>query len=165
MQPHLVELLQNNNSPSTAAQADAKDLMSKPLQKLESKSEEIQSILASLKELEEERNGLDKTIEEYSLILSPIRRIPSELLQEIFYYCLPDHRNPVMSFKEAPMLLAIICRSWRSIVLSSPRIWARLHIPLLLYNGHPDSKMMLERRHLVDTWLSRSGTCSLSISL
>ncbi|KAF8886246.1 hypothetical protein CPB84DRAFT_1548512 [Gymnopilus junonius] len=144
MQLHLASLLQNNDPPSTAAQVEVKDLMSRPLQKL-----------------------------------------------EIFYYCLPDHRNPVMSFKEAPMLLAIICRSWRSIVLSSPRIWARLHVQLLFYNSHPSSypvnywqplrpeddsaqkreteekhrRTMLGRRQLADIWLCRSGTCPLSISL
>ncbi|KAF8961828.1 hypothetical protein BDZ97DRAFT_1663533, partial [Flammula alnicola] len=62
--------------------------------------------------------------------LSPARSLPSDVLHEIFYHCLPTHRNLIISASEAPILLTHICGSWRCIALDSPRIWAKLYIPI-----------------------------------
>ncbi|KAJ7764308.1 hypothetical protein B0H16DRAFT_1526680, partial [Mycena metata] len=64
----------------------------------------------------------------YNALLSPIRRLPLDVMQEIFLACTSTHRNCVMSALEAPVLLGRICSSWRSIALSTPRLWARLHV-------------------------------------
>jgi len=102
------------------------------------------------------------------------------MLREIFHHCLPDDRNPILSANEAPILLTRICSIWRAIALTSPLIWARIHIALpgnpslsfgvlssaSITKRHLDfSKVMELRCQMVKDWLTRSGTCPLSISL
>ncbi|KAJ6544211.1 hypothetical protein B0H19DRAFT_1169962 [Mycena capillaripes] len=73
-----------------------------------------------------------------------------------------------MSAVEAPVLLGRICSSWRAISLSTPRLWAMLH--LVEPPGLPDAATLIEakraqRLEMAKTWLGRSGQCPLSISL
>ncbi|KAF8208294.1 hypothetical protein K438DRAFT_1813765 [Mycena galopus ATCC 62051] len=83
--------------------------------------------------------------------------------------CIPTHRNCVMSATEAPVILGRICSSWRTISLSTPRLWSRLHIvePTCPYSANPAlyETKVAQRLEVANTWLRRSGTCPLSISL
>ncbi|KDR83106.1 hypothetical protein GALMADRAFT_238930 [Galerina marginata CBS 339.88] len=189
---HFVRFLKNNDSPSEAVLTEVKDLILKPIRELEKKQEEIEHLVRILDDLKVECNVVKKCITEYSIILSPIRRIPSDILHEIFYHCLPTHRNPVMSVTEAPLLLTRICHPWRSIALSSHRIWSKLHVSISPYppayhdgpwgpgtwsstpsalvvgtqqNQDEHANVMRARIEHVGFWLSRSGSCPLSISI
>ncbi|KAJ7024842.1 hypothetical protein C8F04DRAFT_901392, partial [Mycena alexandri] len=51
----------------------------------------------------------------------PIPTLPVEVTTEVFFRCLPE--NPVLSGKLAPMLLGRICRQWRDVACSTPRLW------------------------------------------
>ncbi|KDR80436.1 hypothetical protein GALMADRAFT_1199674 [Galerina marginata CBS 339.88] len=190
MQPSLSKFLENNDSPPEGVLKEVRDLLSNPLQDLQSKDKELERLDKALKHLQKERDTIQESINEYATILSPIRRIPSDILHEIFYHCLSTHRNPIMSITEAPLLLTRICGPWRTMALSSHRIWSKLHIPLLPFSvvnysppPHPpgaDTSGMWESRResadkyartmrarcrLADIWLSRSGSCPLSISI
>ncbi|KDR83020.1 hypothetical protein GALMADRAFT_238778 [Galerina marginata CBS 339.88] len=189
MQPHLTKFLENNDIPPEGVLQEVKGLISKPLQEFKNKDEEIDGLNKTLNDLKAECQAIQESMRGYSIIISPIRRIPSDILHVIFYHCLPTHRNPVMSVTEAPLLLTRVCQTWRSIALSSHRIWSKIHISLLHYstdgyspvpyspgagmNGVGDGQRQAEkfartmraRCHLADVWLSRSGSCPLSISL
>ncbi|KAJ7252089.1 hypothetical protein B0H12DRAFT_623079 [Mycena haematopus] len=95
-------------------------------------------------------------------------RLPLDIIAEIFIACLPTHRNCVMSATEAPVILGRICSSWRTISLSTPRLWSRLHIvqPESLHwpNG-PYEARVAQRLEVGNAWLKRSGNLPLSISL
>ncbi|KAJ7732701.1 hypothetical protein B0H16DRAFT_1248183, partial [Mycena metata] len=82
-----------------------------------------------LRKLTDERERLATYVDSHAALISPVRRLPLDILQEIFIACFPTHRNCVMSATEAPVLLGRICSSWRDISLSRPRLWSRLHIP------------------------------------
>ncbi|KAF8961822.1 hypothetical protein BDZ97DRAFT_1663569, partial [Flammula alnicola] len=123
MEPHLVELLQNNEPLSEAITHEIMELLAEPSQELLETEAEIQRLEAQLEALKEKRLRLQTSIDAYAPILSPARRLPPDVLCEIFYHCLPTHRNPIMSASEAPVLLTRVCNSWRSIALSFPHIW------------------------------------------
>ncbi|KAF8210556.1 hypothetical protein K438DRAFT_1570262, partial [Mycena galopus ATCC 62051] len=55
-------------------------------------------------------------------LISSIRRLPLQVIQEIFIACLPTHRNCVMSASEAPIQLGRICSSWRALAFSTPQL-------------------------------------------
>ncbi|KDR80437.1 hypothetical protein GALMADRAFT_277604 [Galerina marginata CBS 339.88] len=190
MQLSLSKFLENNDSPPEGVLKEVRDLLSNPLQDLQSKDKELERLDKTLKHLQKERDIIQESINEYATILSPIRRIPSDILHEIFYHCLSTHRNPIMSITEAPLLLTRICGPWRTMALSSNRIWSKLHIPLLPFSvvnysppPHPPgadtsgswesqrksadkyARTMRARCRLADIWLSRSGSCPLSISI
>jgi len=183
LKAEFVALLQNNDIPSESAIREVTESLKAPLNKLREIDIEIHRLCELVENLKIKRQSIQKIIDDHNVILSPVRRLPVDALHEIFFQCLPTHRNPIMESSEAPVLLTRICSSWRAIALSSPRIWSRIHIPLpgdprfsREYGLITDETTLNTRRQLfagvlqrrcdvVRRWLSRSGTCPLSISI
>ncbi|KAJ6466428.1 hypothetical protein C8R45DRAFT_488794 [Mycena sanguinolenta] len=95
-------------------------------------------------------------------LISPMRRLPQDVLLEIFSSCLPSEHNALIDPSEAPLLLGRICRHWRDVAYSAPILWSSIHIPSLDY---APLHILLELERKVAMWLGRSATCPLSISL
>ncbi|KAF8886244.1 hypothetical protein CPB84DRAFT_1787769 [Gymnopilus junonius] len=185
MEPRLVHLLNVNEPPSESDIHEMEDLLPTPLLELSEIDKEISSIENRLKTLKERREEVQRSVDDYRRILSPIRRLPNDILHEIFLHCLPQNRNPIMTSSEAPLLLSRVSSKWRSVAHSSPRLWAQLHITFCdnhsIVNSSPGwprgeenlNKQLekrvyavLERRcEAVKEWLMRSGSCPLSISI
>ncbi|KAF8891936.1 hypothetical protein CPB84DRAFT_1368311 [Gymnopilus junonius] len=189
MRSHFAQLLTNNDPPTDVVLAEVNELISGPKAQIEAKAAEILRLKKKLEELQKERDGIQQSMEKYNTILSPIRRIPPDILEHIFYLCFPTNHNPVMSVTEAPLILIRICRLWRSTALSSHGLWAKLHVALPPYPLFDDDRyfpyhgaamrsedeletdkrryaeVVEARRQLMDLWLSRSGTHPLSLSL
>ncbi|KDR83126.1 hypothetical protein GALMADRAFT_57218, partial [Galerina marginata CBS 339.88] len=168
MEPNLTDLSTNNDPPSEAIIREVKKRLLTPLHELAEITSEIAQLQDRLKYLTERGDTVQKSIDQYNVILSPVRRLPTDVLHEIFYLCLPTQRNPIMRASDAPMLLTRICRPWRSLALASPRLWARLHITFCDYyrtfRARAEKTLQL-RCEVVKEWLGRSGACPLSISL
>ncbi|KAJ7367363.1 hypothetical protein DFH08DRAFT_190900 [Mycena albidolilacea] len=79
---------------------------------------------------------------------------------EKYFFCLPSEHNALIDPAEAPLVLGHICRHWRTIVYSTPMLWSSIHIPS---DVPPSVRPRLERA--VETWLGRSASCALSISV
>ncbi|KAF7357955.1 Tetratricopeptide repeat family [Mycena venus] len=143
-------------------------LLIEPSQRLKNLDDEIAVIRKALDKLSEERDALSAYVEGHRALMAPIRRLPLDILEEIFVACLPSHRNCVMSAEEAPVILGRICSSWRTISLATPRLWSRLHI-VEPRSPEPSNPLHMSRRLLrlevANSWLRRSGECPLSISL
>ncbi|KAF8903869.1 hypothetical protein CPB84DRAFT_1773585 [Gymnopilus junonius] len=185
MKTPVAHLLRNNDPLCDTAIQEVKELLKIPLGELDEIDKQILDLQAQVKSLEERRDEIQKCVDKYHLLLSPIRRLPDDALHEIFYHCLSTHRNPIISSSEAPVLLTHVCRKWRAIALSSPRLWSQLHITFsdaYRANLRPRdlegaseaevkelrarARVVLHNRcTIVETWLRRSGSCPLSISV
>ena len=173
--PHFANLSENNEPLSDAILQEVSELCAIA-------RNDLLQIDAEIQQLQEKRAVIQKSIDSYITILSSIRRLPTDILREIFSHCLDSTRNHIMSAAEAPMLLTHVCSLWRSVALTSPDMWAKLHIPL---PGDPRilsrldslsdeamepfhrtfSKIMRRRCRAVKEWLDRSGSCFLSLSI
>jgi len=181
--PECIDLLRNNDIPLESTIREVKESLKAPLILLQEIEIEIQRLCELVETMKVKREAIQKRIDDHNIILSPVRRVPQDVLHEIFFHCLPTHRNPIMTSSESPVLLTRICRSWRAIALSSPRIWSKIHVPFpgdpgfstgygiitdetSLINRHQRYTGLLQLRcDVVREWLSRSGTCPLSISM
>ncbi|KAF7376643.1 hypothetical protein MSAN_00081100 [Mycena sanguinolenta] len=163
--------LGTNYCPRDAEAAQIKAFLVEPCLRLKNLDGEIAVLRQTLDKLAEERDNLKAYVEAHKALISPIRRLPLDILGAIFTACLPTHRNCVMSAQEAPVILGWICSSWRSISLSMPKLWSRLHIveptpsDLVPESSEDYSAKVAQRLEVADAWLRRSGTCPLSISL
>ncbi|KAK0444735.1 hypothetical protein EV421DRAFT_1799307 [Armillaria borealis] len=85
-------------------------------------------------------------------ISAPIRRLPRDILLEIFSLCHPglDHK-PRLATRDYPWTLGHICHWWRDIVHSSPTLWS---VVILYPPYNPET---------VETLLQRSGNVPLSV--
>ncbi|KAJ6526957.1 hypothetical protein DFH09DRAFT_1187206 [Mycena vulgaris] len=161
--------LGTNYCPKDDEVAEIKTFLIEPSLRLKRLEDEIADMHTAIDKLKAERDGLSAYVEAHMALISPVRRLPLDLIQEIFVACIPTHRNCVMSAHEPPVLLGRICSFWRAISLSTPRLWARLHIvePMRPYNMLPTrfEEKFTQRLETTKMWLSRSGQCPLSISL
>ncbi|KAF8900887.1 hypothetical protein CPB84DRAFT_1680202, partial [Gymnopilus junonius] len=162
MQPHLMS---TNDPPSEESMREIRALMAPSLREIAQTRLQIASLEAQLRTLKEHCTALEAPLHEYRAILSPIRRLPNDVLCEIFYHCLPTHRNSILRADEAPLLLTRISNRWRSLALSSPRLWAQLYISFFDLQRKKTFEVLTQRAEVVKDWLGRSGTCPLSISI
>jgi hypothetical protein len=98
-----------------------------------------------------EQQKLEVSLNEHRSIVAPIRRIPSEMLCEIFLYCLED-RSDYRAVEKAPFQLSFVCNKWRRVVISTPQLWSYIFIrrgPIVM--------------EILQTWLLRSGTSPLTL--
>ncbi|KAJ7689550.1 hypothetical protein B0H17DRAFT_1011967 [Mycena rosella] len=161
--------LGTNYCPEDEEIAEIQTLLAEPLLQLSHLDDEIAKLQAALGDLTQERARLRAYVDAHRALISPVRRLPLDIIQEIFVACIPTHRNCAMSAMDAPVILGRICSSWRAISLSTPRLWSRLHIvePTCPYNSAIAvfEEKLEQRLQTTTAWLGRSGQCPLSISL
>jgi hypothetical protein len=69
-------------------------------------------------------------------ILHPLRRIPPEILLQIFHECVAEEvedlrsQLPFSTVIQLPMVLAGVCTQWRRTVLQNPRLWNYICYPI-----------------------------------
>ncbi|KAJ7646493.1 hypothetical protein FB45DRAFT_732704 [Roridomyces roridus] len=103
---------------------------------------------------------LVRFIQDHKLILAPIRRLPTELLAEIFkvaareasaWGCLPG-RLP-------PRTLIRVCRRWADVALGTPSLWSRAYLNLDDMGVREEAVTMTQLLH------QRSGNTPLTIRI
>jgi F-box-like len=120
--------------PTPSSLADARRFLDKTAtsradldRKIEAAEAQLAQIVAdsrcTIKQLQRERETLDEKISRALAYMSPIRRLPSELLRHIF----------MMNFDEHPCcawILSSVCSQWRRMALSMPKLWSKVWHPL-----------------------------------
>lgn len=98
--------------------------------------DEITRVRATLSALEAYRSTLCTTLAHQQASLSSIRRLPPEILGEIFLFASAGSAIECAPRSEAnqdntPMLLCQICSYWRTVAVSVPRLWSNIRLNLL----------------------------------
>ncbi|KZP14985.1 hypothetical protein FIBSPDRAFT_751003, partial [Athelia psychrophila] len=83
--------------------------------------EELSQMRVAFQRLQEKRQALQDYAEAHRGFVSPLRRLPAEILSQIFIQALPAHSN--MSPHDAPLLLERVCKRWKDITRSTPTLW------------------------------------------
>lgn len=156
MNSPFAHLLDTNHVPDDRERDAINTFLSDPLIELLRLDDEI----AKYNGLLAKREELSQIISSHRALLSPARRLPPELVKEIFLFCLPEQRKAAMSSSEAPVLLGRICSAWRHISLTTPQLWSSIHI---VVPNHRDKTR--RRAQGVQTWLAQAGLLPLSISI
>src|SRR6266567_1824349 len=134
--PDLALKIETNYVPTEEEVAHIKDfILPAPTAKLAELDIEIARVQELYSSLREQRQDLLTEIEGYQSLISPARRLPVDILQEIFIHTLPTTHNALMDPFECPTLLTRVCSGWRSIALSNPHLWSTIHIPIPLIAG------------------------------
>lgn len=125
----------------------------------------IQSIDDQLNHLEAlrtrllaERSHAAAELAKYRSFIAPIRRLPNEILSEIFSFACTVMSDSIDVVDGAPWVFSRVCSLWRSICLSSPRLWSTIIIV-------PTSST---RRHVADilgSYLNHSRELLLNLYL
>lgn len=102
------------------------------------------------------------------LIMNPVRRVPTEILCDIFYLFVnedlesaQDRTITVDVFNYMPWKVAQVSRAWRSVALSFPRLWSIVHI----FVDETDLNASRKWGFLLGLQLQRSALHPLSVSI
>ncbi|KAJ7022138.1 hypothetical protein C8F04DRAFT_1012626 [Mycena alexandri] len=104
--------------------------------------------------LSQRRADLEESLKTAQAIRSPMRRLPPEILGEIFTFAGLD--AGFLTFDSAPWLLTRICRHWSAVCLATPKLWSTL--VLNLDGPEPPGMVALTKLHL-----QRSANVPLSV--
>lgn len=109
----------------------------------------ISSIDSKMSALVKERADLEAKLETAVRLQSPILRLPTEILSNIFTIgVLVTDDNPIM----VPTLM-LVCRYWAEVALNTPVLWAKISVS-------PHDSLEKARRRLM-----RSKSCPLDITI
>ncbi|KAF5353712.1 hypothetical protein D9758_008678 [Tetrapyrgos nigripes] len=103
-------------------------------------------------------------------VLAPIKRVPQEIMAEIFLryiesgpHCFSSNMRNARLYDMSPsaVFLSQICSRWRGIVHGDPRLWSRLHLRF-------DIASYLQKvppKKVIVSWLQRSGSLPIHFSI
>ncbi|KAL1673831.1 hypothetical protein EV122DRAFT_254909 [Schizophyllum commune] len=120
----------------------------KEAEAIKRKAEQLQKIDLELAEqfasLQADRNAIQSQIAVHRALVSSYRRIPAEILLEIFTLALPDDwhkRQAMLGTRQRVLDFAAVCTSWRTVAHTMmPRLWTDLRIDNRTFRGmkrHP----------------------------
>lgn len=100
----------------------------------------------------------------------PIVQAPEDVLRIIFDFCVPtnfDERDlsTRMGAKHVSIVLSHVCRSWRTITMSAPRLWSFIHILVDPYIGHDARRQGRWVHTALAVWLNRSRSHPLTLHI
>lgn len=150
--PHIIG---SNEPPSEVDMVNIRETIRMSDVEIAQLGKDISQVEIALSQMKQQHYLLREHRKAHKALLSPVRRLPAELLADIFFMCLPESPDPNLRI---PLLLGQICQRWRAIALSAGRLWSS--IDLFLKMKRPDSQAAQ-----VKSWLSRSAGCGLFIKL
>ncbi|KAJ7452910.1 hypothetical protein FB451DRAFT_1521054 [Mycena latifolia] len=148
------DLLYTNVVPLEDQCQAIRDFAIAPMTELGELNDEIVQLQAMLDQLIRNRDDLSEFIESHLALVSPARKLPHDILREIFTVCLPEDKYAIMNRAQSQL-------DWRSLALSMPQLWASLHIAAPPEIPWVHLKTINEG---VKSWLAISGGLPLSIS-
>ncbi|KAJ7473998.1 hypothetical protein FB451DRAFT_1558270 [Mycena latifolia] len=140
---------------------------------------EIGRLQAQLDRMASERAALESYYELYRSLLSPIRRLPSEILVKIFTLFCPDPlptplrsiasilsapgQDPMAQFAQESLLtLSQVCARWHSICIGTPTFWTNIQLDSVLWSTPARTSKMMT---LLTNALERGGRSPLSLTV
>ncbi|KAJ7609101.1 hypothetical protein FB45DRAFT_375288 [Roridomyces roridus] len=153
-------LVKSNEAPGSAEAAFIRTVASDTGARLDFLDSEISRLQSRLDQLQAERMQLSDYHSHNTSILSPLRRMPPEVLVQIFLWTLPslqERSGGVFDTQGSPWTLAQVSSRWRGISLSTASLWSTVHVDFDHDLRHP------EHSDILQTQLQRCGTLNLHI--
>lgn len=152
-------ILHTNAAPSDSECRSIHDFLTGSREEAAALAQEIIRLQRRIDELVQKQHTLAQFIDSHLALVSPARRLLEDVICEMFIAC-TSTGNPGMSARGSPLLLCQICHAWRRVALSTPQLCqASIHISVSTSSDIP------RLSELVTSWLLRSGSLPLSISL
>lgn len=147
----LSELLATLAAPSPSECSVVREKISQIAADMSQLDDEIERVEETLASLRHNRTALQKLSDRHHNILNITRRLPIEILGEIFIYV--QDASGGRSIKPTQ-----VCRQWREVAIATSKLWSHLSLDYILGNF----KAYLE---MVPIWLRRAGGHPLSITI
>ncbi|KAJ7654033.1 hypothetical protein DFH06DRAFT_520939 [Mycena polygramma] len=151
-------LFTSNDVPLDSEMASICQLVSDGAHMLGVLDGQISALEDLLAQVVHKREEVVEQVRRNQAMISPVRRIPQELICEVFGWVAlsdDDAEEDANGLNAPPWYLGHICQSWRASALSCPRLWTSVTIP----RSPPSPRDRL----LVETQILHSAHASLKV--
>ncbi|KAL0566571.1 hypothetical protein V5O48_015434 [Marasmius crinis-equi] len=120
----------------------------------------IRDLEEKISKVKVKRSSLQSYADRYRSLLCPVRRLPFELVQEIFIFASVagvEGGNMIgvySRWESTAMRISSVCHRWRTIALNTPELWASFAV-----------KLERQAREPIELFLSRSKDTPLCLTL
>ncbi|KAJ7647835.1 hypothetical protein FB45DRAFT_894577 [Roridomyces roridus] len=170
----LRDLLRSNDPPSASQAAHCRSISTSLPAELERYDDEIRRLQAALLSAETERTAVQDYSRLCNVVMSPVRRLPSEILVEIFGHFTTVLHWPWLDFPRSDSIeqemrrvanvellgIAQVCPRWHQLVMGTPSLWSCIELDMCQWTA-PDSSLL----HLLKTVLDRGGSFPLDLGI
>ncbi|KAL0569955.1 hypothetical protein V5O48_012004 [Marasmius crinis-equi] len=152
----------SNHIPLDLDMAQNKVILEQEEEQLRTYDGEIARLQAILDNLKYQRNKVQDRVNKRRALVSILRRVPMEILGEIFGYCIAGsyggHSLYISRRCSSTVALNIsqVCARWRSITLGLPKLWSTIGVDLY--------KLYFGVESIMKLYLGRSGNHPLKIA-
>ncbi|KAI3604012.1 hypothetical protein WG66_000794 [Moniliophthora roreri] len=147
--------------------------MEKHLKDNQSEINRLKSVILSL---ENKRKGLKRTMSICHSLLSPVHRIPAEVLAQIFTFCcekntlkpifvnsgIARRRRRIWVDITPAVDLSRVCSRWREVTLSTPRLWSSIGVDFDENGWKGDGDRLMR---MVQLFIARSKSSPLDLQV
>ncbi|KAJ7756582.1 hypothetical protein B0H16DRAFT_1721648 [Mycena metata] len=132
MNAELAKLLLHNDPPTEQQAKEIQNLLDVGGKELSQLEDTISKVSLVLSELKAQQRRLAESLAPLECALAPIRRIPPEILGEVFRLCgvmQVDDRFSQTHMADpaaAPLILGHVCSLWRTVSQNTPQLWDRV---------------------------------------
>ncbi|KAG7091877.1 hypothetical protein E1B28_008278 [Marasmius oreades] len=150
---------------SSSDRNDISDYLNAARNELKGYEVEINKLKATILSLENRRDLLKYKMDRYRSLLSPIHRLPTEVLENIFKH---DARAVQVRARVVPKIvsLSMVCGRWREVICSTPSLWANIDLDVeRLDNYASTDDDITHLTYVLQLFLARSRSAPLNLDL
>ncbi|KAJ7131404.1 hypothetical protein C8R44DRAFT_57218 [Mycena epipterygia] len=160
----LAYLLESNIPPLELEIPAIRQIIIENQTRMDTLNAEIDVLRIAMDRLIEERDERQECVRKHTAVVSPVRRMPPELMCEIFALTPCTRRIGHDTVYCPPWCLGHICRSWRDWAHADPSLWWTIEISNNHYSTH--ESFDLHDTHppsMIETQLRLSGNVPLTV--
>ncbi|CAK5268253.1 unnamed protein product [Mycena citricolor] len=141
--------------PSTAGPPSSENEAQLIVAAIADAQKKLNDLEAHITALQHQGAKLRHFISQHNSILAPIRRVPNEILTEVFRVCVDQDAR--RERRRVPWTITWVCARWRAVALNAPHLWRSVSIFVGGYDHAAPGPGKLE------TQLARAGAVPLSV--
>ncbi|KAF5310321.1 hypothetical protein D9611_012058 [Ephemerocybe angulata] len=134
--PDFTHLIKSNVVPSSIEEASVQQV--------------IETLEANIAQLQSQLDGLHNRLRQHRAILSPVRRLPAEVLGEVFKFAVPKAEEK--GWKSVSDTLRLVCKSWGRASRLTLQLWDTVRI------SYEYPSLELLKYEKIASWLAKSGS-------
>ncbi|KAJ7573572.1 hypothetical protein C8J56DRAFT_1173589 [Mycena floridula] len=160
--PDVQKLLASDEAPRGLQLQELSARLTSAVDDLVAAELEMERLSQELLALAQKSHRLKADIVDLRAIIHPIRRIPAEILFEIFVQSDDSEEPHHLDISQYPWTLTHVCRRWRNVAIGNPSLWTDIHIePGSRYS----SPIIQSRAKLLGVQLFRSRSLPLNVTI
>ncbi|KAF9221771.1 hypothetical protein BS17DRAFT_784677 [Gyrodon lividus] len=160
----ILQLFHTNSVPSPMDAHHIHELLAERNKELSAVAEEIERARAEVHRLESKRDEVEGIVEELAALMSPVRRMPTDIMAKVFEHCVRDEGMSKADPRVAPLLLGQVCRSWRDLLFALPCLWTTLQLDFPSEAKDWDG-VMQSKGMLMHMWFSGAKAVPIALFL